>query len=289
VEISVIIPTLNAEKYIKKQLELLWSQTVKPSEILVVDSSSEDSTVDIARSLGANVYVIPREEFSHGKTRNEAARRAKGEILIFLSQDAVPYNELMIERLIAPLSGRDVVGSYGRHVPRKDSKPTEFVARLINYPDYAMQKDFSLLQSMGAKTFFFSNVCSAVKKDLLFKLGGFPEDVFVAEDFIFAAKALKQGYKVVYVPDAMVIHSHDFGPLEYFKRYYMIGKSLGRYKWVIENDRLGYEGRKILKEQLKFVVREKKFHWIPYVFVENALKYIAFKTGAKFTSTKEDN
>jgi len=289
VDISVIIPTLNAEKYIKKQLELLWSQTVKPSEILVVDSSSEDSTVDIARSLGANVYVIPREEFSHGKTRNEAARRAKGDVLIFLSQDAIPYNELMIEKLIAPLPQKDVIASYGRHVPRSDSKPTEFVARLMNYPNYGMQKDFSLLGSMGAKTFFFSNVCSAVKKDLLFKVGGFPEDVLVAEDFIFAAKALKQGYKVVYVPDAMVIHSHNFSPLEYFKRYYMIGKSLGKYRWVIENDKLGYEGRKILKEQLKFVVREKKFHWIPYIFVENAFKYIGFKTGTKLTCSKKDS
>ncbi len=287
-EVSVIIPTLNAESYIEQQLKLLWLQTVRPCEILVVDSSSKDNTVEIANALGAKVYVIPKEKFSHGKTRNEAARKAKGEVLIFLSQDAIPYNEFMIEKLLIPLSQKDVVGSYGRHVPRKDSKPTEFVARLINYPDYGMQKDFSLLQSMGAKTFFFSNVCSAVKKDLLFKLGGFPEDVLVAEDFIFAAKALKQGYKVVYVPEAMVIHSHDFSPLEYFKRYYMIGKSLGKYKWVIENDKLGYEVRWIFREQLRFVVKKKKFHWIPYIFVENTLKYIAFKTGSKFTCSKED-
>ncbi|RLB36056.1 MAG: glycosyltransferase family 2 protein, partial [Deltaproteobacteria bacterium] len=101
-KLSVIIPTLNAEKQIGLLLSKLYDQTLPPYEIIVVDSSSDDKTRAIAESAGAKVLVIPRNDFRHGRTRNEAAKRAEGDILIFLTQDALPANDEMLSHLTAP-------------------------------------------------------------------------------------------------------------------------------------------------------------------------------------------
>jgi rhamnosyltransferase len=100
--LSIIIPTYNAEGQIYRLCRNLLSQTVS-SEIIVVDSSSSDRTAEIAESAGAKVLVIPREEFDHGGTRSFAARSARGDILIFLTQDIFPAQESSMELLIRPL------------------------------------------------------------------------------------------------------------------------------------------------------------------------------------------
>jgi len=289
-KISTIILTLNASLYIKKQIQMLKKQTLSPDEIIIIDSSSTDDTCAIARNEGIEPIVIPKEKFSHGGTRNFAAKIAKGDILVFFSQDAIPYDNYVLEHLIKHLyKSDDIVASYGRHVPYQNAKPTEIVARKINYPEVFIIKDISYVSYMGAKTFFFSNVCSAIKKDILNKIGGFPEDVFMSEDTIFAAKAINSGYKIVYVPEAKVLHSHDFSPLEYFKRYYYIGRSLSNYKWIIQEDRIGKEGRKIVKSQINYILKTKQIKWLPYLFIENSLKYLGFKLGLFFPKKKKQD
>lgn len=89
-KISVIIPTLNCENVIGLLLEKLWNQTIKPLEVIVIDSESDDNTREIARKAGANVIEIKRKDFNHGGTRNLAAEHSAGDILVFLTQDALP-------------------------------------------------------------------------------------------------------------------------------------------------------------------------------------------------------
>jgi rhamnosyltransferase len=279
-KISVIILTLNASVYIDNQLKKLKEQSIVPNEILIIDSSSQDNTCDIARSHGISPIIIPREEFSHARTRNFAASIAKGDILIFFSQDAIPYNNLLIENLIKNLNkGSKIAAVYGRHIPKQEAKPTEIAARYINYPPKPIIKDLNLLPVLGAKTFFFSNVCSAIKKDIFEKLGGFYKNAHIAEDTIFAAYAIKNGYKIIYAPEAMVLHSHNYTLWQYCKRYYNIAKALSNHKWIIENNKLSKEGKKIVKEQLKYCIKNKKMHWLPYVAIENIFKFIGFKIG----------
>lgn len=280
-KISTIILTLNASKYIEEQLTKIKAQSLPAHEIIVIDSSSEDNTCALVRKHGIEPIIIKREEFSHGKTRNFAANIAKGDILIYFSQDAIPSNQFLFERLVKNLTKDEkIAATYARHIPHHNrAKPTEIISRLVNYPTYSIEKDLNLLPKMGAKTFFFSNVCSAIKKDVLSQLGGFKEDVIISEDTVFAAYAIKHGYKIVYVADAHVVHSHDFSPYDYFKRYYLIGKSLGQHKWIIENNCLKKEAGKIVKEQFKYVLKTKKINWIPYIVAENLCKYVGFKAG----------
>ena len=94
---SIIIPTYNAESYLPPLLDALKEQSVSDFELIVIDSSSADKTVEIARGHTDNVIVIPQSEFDHGGTRAKAALAANGDILLFMTQDALPYDDHTVE------------------------------------------------------------------------------------------------------------------------------------------------------------------------------------------------
>jgi len=277
--ISLIVPTFNAEKYIQNLLNKINDQTIKPDEILLIDSSSEDNTRRIAESLGTRVISIDRKNFDHGGTRNFAVKASSGEIAIFFTQDAIPANEYLIENLIKPLQDKKLALCYGRQIANKDSTPLERFARTFNYPVKPLIKGEKDIKLLGIKTFFCSNVCSAIRKKEFYEVGGFPENVIMNEDMVFAAKLIMKGYKVAYEPSAIVYHSHNYSLLNQFKRYFDIGVSLNRYRLIPDIVRAEGEGYKYLMEEIKFLLKENNACWIPYVFVETAAKYAGFRLG----------
>jgi rhamnosyltransferase len=276
--VSVIIPTLNAEKYIHKLLNSLMGQSI-PFEIIVIDSSSVDSTIKIAESLGARVITIKRNEFDHGGTRNLAVRAASGDILIFLTQDVLPANEYLIKNLIKPLQDEKIALCYGRQIAKNDSNPLERFARAFNYPDKPRIKGKEHIELLGIKTFFCSNVCSAIKKSVFKEVGEFPEKAIMNEDMVLAAKLIMRGYKVAYEPSAIVYHSHNYSLWEQFKRYFDIGVSLKQHRWILELVKTEGEGYKFMKEEIRYLCRKGKWYWIPYVFGEAAAKYAGYCLG----------
>ena len=124
-KISVIIPTLNAGASIGGLLSSLQSQDIESPEIIIIDSSSGDNTVDIAKGFGVKPIVIPKSAFNHGKTRNIAAMEAKGDILVFMTQDALPADNTLLSRLTAPLKKSGIAATFGRHIPGDDASPLE--------------------------------------------------------------------------------------------------------------------------------------------------------------------
>ncbi|MBS1233019.1 MAG: glycosyl transferase, family 2 [Nitrospirae bacterium] len=278
-DISVVIPTLNAGRLIGQLLSSLLSQDMKPLEIIVIDSSSEDNTVDIARELGVNTMVIPRTTFNHGGTRNQAALTAAGDILVFMTQDAIPLNGSLLRELTAPLQEHDIAASYARQIPRPDAPLLEIFMRQFNYPEEGAVKSMHDLKQLGIKTFFSSNVCSSMKKELFMKVGMFPETVRANEDMVITAKYIISGYKVAYVPEAMVIHSHNYSLFRQYLRYYNIGSSIRGNKWILDYAHAEGEGLKFFREQVQFVVKKHKFHLIPYIFFESIAKFLGFRLG----------
>ena len=278
-KISLIIPTLNAGSQMETLLSGVSTQDMKPYETIVIDSSSGDATVDIAQRFGAKTIVIPRQTFNHGGTRNLAAREAKGDVLVFMTQDAFPLDNGLLGNLTAPLAAHDIAGAYGRHVPRHDASPPEIFARQFNYPESSVIKSMSDLSTCGIKTFFFSNVCSAVKKEIFFRVGMFPEGVGSNEDMLLAARLILSGQKVAYVPAARVIHSHTYSLLRLFTRYYNIGSSLKSNNWVLKYARSEREGLRFLKEELRFLLSGRRYRWIPYIFLEALAKYAGYRIG----------
>jgi len=277
--ISVIIPTLNAGRLIGQLLSGLLSQDLRPGEIIVIDSSSQDNTVDIAKKTGVSTQVIPRSTFNHGKTRNQAALTAAGDTLVFMTQDAIPVNNSLLRELTAPLQEPDIAATYARQIPRPDAPLLEVFTRHFNYPEKASVKSLNDLKPLGIKTFFFSNVCSSMKRELFIKAGMFPESVRANEDMVITAKYIINGYKVAYVPEAMVIHSHNYSLLGQYRRYYNIGSSIRENRWILDYTHAEGEGMKFIQEQIQFVVKKHKLHLIPYIFLESLAKFLGFRMG----------
>lgn len=279
--LSVIIPTRNAGASIEKLINSLKTQTLKPSEIIVIDSSSEDNTIGLARKVGARVLVIERSAFDHGGTRNLGAKHANGDILVFMTQDALPLNEDTLRNLIYPLKDADIGASYARQIPKADATPVEVYTRLFNYPAEWIVKEKNSINLLGIKTFFFSNVCSAVKRDAFEKVGGFPERIIMNEDMFLAAKLINNGYKIVYEPSAMVYHSHNYSPFGQFRRYFDIGVFMSRNKWIMDVATPEGEGFRYAKGLIKYLVNNRLYVWIPYAMVDMIFRLAGYRFGLR--------
>lgn len=276
--VSVIIPTFNAGIYINGLISSLREQSIE-CEIIIINSSSSDKTNSMVNTGNTKIVTIRKEDFSHGKTRNLGVQLSKSDIAIFLTQDALPMDLQCLKKLIEPLERFRVVASFGRQIPHADSSPTEKFARLFNYPDTPAIKGLEDIPRLGIKTFFFSNVCSAIKTKEFKELGGFPENIIMFEDLIFAAKAILKGYKIAYVPDAKVWHSHNFSLVQQFRRYQDAGISLRNNAWIFEHSKANREGVEFLKRQIVYLSRNHQYQWIPYAIAESIFKLAGFWFG----------
>jgi glycosyltransferase involved in cell wall biosynthesis/GT2 family glycosyltransferase len=212
--VSVVIPVLDGERYLGELLEALRREG--PDEVLVIDSGSRDRSVEIARAGGADVLEIPATDFGHGRTRNLGAERTRGDLIAFLTQDATPApGWLAAYREAFALADR-VGAAYGPHLPRPDTSPmiarelTEFFAGFA--PDGR-----PTVQGAGDPAFLSNvNACyaRACWEEIRF------QDIPYAEDQAFGTDLLAAGWKKVYHPGAAVMHAHDYGPVDFMRRYF---------------------------------------------------------------------
>jgi len=279
--ISIIIPTYNASKQISRLLEVLINQTIKDFEIIVIDSSSTDSTSNIARSFGTNVISILKKEFDHGGTRTLAGKMAKGEYLVYLSQDALPFNKFSIEKLVIPLyQNLEISATYGRQISRNNSSTFAKFLRIQNYPENSIIKELSDKEIFGFKTIFFSDAFAAYRKSVLEKLGWFKEKLIFGEDTYMCAKMMLSGYKISYVSDAKVFHSHDYSLSDEFKRYFDIGVFHKNEDWLKkEFGNLNGEGIRYVLSELRYIFYRGEMYLIMEFFLRNILKLIGYNMG----------
>ena len=256
-KISLVIPTLDAGEEIGNLLKRLLAQTVVPNEILVVDSASTDNTVSIAKEYpGVRVLSIERKDFNHGLTRDMALREAIGDIVCFMTQDAVPANDKFVENLIAPiLSDGEIAISSGRQLPKADARRFEQLVRAFNYTDVSYVRSKADVSKLGIKTYFATDVCAAYRRSQYLELGGFGK-TNMSEDMLMAAKAINAGYKVAYAANAEVYHSHNLTLKEQYRRNYAIGVFLETNKDVVKCESEVGEGSKLVKSVSKSLISE---------------------------------
>lgn len=282
--ISLIVPTLNAEKHLPPLLDSLRSQSLMPEELIVIDSSSDDRTVAIAREFGARVISVGRSEFDHGRTRTDAAREAKGEILVYLTQDALPADGFAIEKLALPFIGDSSIGAaYGRQLPHPYATVFAEHLRLFNYPPVSMTKDIGDKERLGIKTAFLSDSFSAYRKNALEEIGWFKDDLILGEDTYAGARLLKKCYKIAYVADARVYHSHNYTAVQELKRYFDIGVFHEDEKWII--DEFGgpkAEGIEYVRTGVAYLRGKGKLYLVPEFILRTMLKYSGYKTGRNY-------
>lgn len=280
-KITIIIPTYNAQQYLEKQLEIIRNQTIKNLDIIVIDSSSQDKTVEKARSFGAKILVIPQAEFEHGGTRTYAGKLAEGEILVYLTQDSLPGNIDAIENLIMPFYKDEKIGAtYGRQLPCPDATPIAEHLRLFNYSETSYVRTLLDKEIYGIKAAFLSNSFAAYRKQALDKIGWFKGRIIIGEDMYAGANLLMSGYKLAYIADAVVYHSHNYSVRQEFERYFDIGVFHRTENLLLKTfGKPESEGVRYAISELKYLIRKRKIYLIPESVVRNAFKFIAYTLG----------
>ena len=211
--LSVCLPTWNGEADLERLLPALARQQVVGGfELVAIDSSSTDRTRELLERASASVETIPQAEFRHGPSRNRCAARARGEVLVFLSQDALPADEHFLARLAAAFDDRAVAGACARILPHPSDDP--LTARTaLELPEAAATAE---VRGAGAERPRFNDVASAIRASVFAELP-FP-DVAFGEDLAWAEAALAAGHRLAFVPDAVCWHAHAYGPREAFRR-----------------------------------------------------------------------
>lgn len=228
---TVVIPTYNGETYLEAILTAVESQQIEGTfEVLVIDSGSTDSTLEIiAAHPAVRLHQIPNSEFGHGKTRNLAAQLAAGEFVVYLTHDAIPADEFWLAEMLEPFARfPDVEAVMGRQAPRADCVPIlkyeiqrvfstqgpEFgTAIFYETPAFDRRPDYR----MPAR--FYSDVNSAARRSFLTEVIPY-QDVAYAEDQLFGQDVLAAGKSKAYASRGTVIHSNDLTYSEYKKRLF---------------------------------------------------------------------
>lgn len=262
---SIIVLTKNAGEGWERLLQRLFSQNFNGDyEVIVIDSGSSDGTVTTAQRFPVRLVQIPTHEFHHGRTRNLGAGLARGSILVYITQDALPLRDDWLQKLTANFADPSVAMVCGRQVPWENTKPPEKFFHLYNFPDFKIRIT-SHDPDYYHDNLFISDVNSALRKEV-WQQSRFSDKVVVAEDKELAKRLLDAGWTIIYDPEAAVYHAHDLTLRSVFDRYVLFGIALAQgagglprsRNWVAH--RLGY-----IFQEIKFVLSTGRWwYWLPY-------------------------
>ena len=229
--VSILIPTWNGAATLPALLASVAAQkTGVPVETVVIDSGSTDGTLDLVSGRVDRLLRVDPGRFNHGLTRNAGIAECRGDLVILLVQDAVPATTGWLAALIRPFQGDErLAGTFARQIPRPDaSTVTRYYAagyaangetpRLAAVADRGAFLALSPAERLALCT--FDNVCSCVRRAVWLK-HPFAETA-IAEDLEWARDVLLAGYRLAYVPEAAVIHSHERSARYEFKRTYLV-------------------------------------------------------------------
>ncbi len=273
-KIVTLIPIFNPQvSFTETIVPLLQKQSIS-CELILINSGHKEVVV-----TNNKVIQIPQSEFNHANTRN-LALNYEADFYLFMTQDAMPYDEFLVKNLLNAFSDPDIVVAYARQIPYENANAIEIFARTTNYPSASKVKSQEDLQTLGIKTFFCSDSCAMYRKNYFQAMGGFKKNLCTNEDMEFAARAIMDGKKIAYIAEAKVYHSHNFTCKDVWKRYRLIGKFFKDNQWILDAVN---KYSKAESTGIKQALGELKYLWsvspkdIPHSILCSLLKYIAFK------------
>jgi lipopolysaccharide/colanic/teichoic acid biosynthesis glycosyltransferase/GT2 family glycosyltransferase len=210
--ISVIIPAYNSTKTLPACLKALSRQTKQPDEVIVVDDGSSDATVELSRQAG--VYVIQQTHQGPAAARNLGVRQAQGDLILFTDSDCEP-DERWVEQLSAPFHDPEVIGAKGVYRTHQPGLVPRFVQQEYQSKYLRMAKQSNID--------FIDTYSAAYRRNIFLENDGFDPAFLALEDQEFSFRLARKGYRLVFVPQAIVYHQHDSNVGEYLSRKYYIG------------------------------------------------------------------
>jgi rhamnosyltransferase len=280
--VAVILPTWNSEAFFDSFSAPLLMQGIRPDQVLVVDSESKDRTVARARECGFRVHEIPRTEYNHGGTRALAATLCDwAEFLVYTTPDAIMERPDTLAKLLAVFEDSSIAAAYGRQLPHTNADIFARCACATNYPATSLLRTYEMRKTLGFKSIFFSDNLGAYRRSALESVGSFPRRIITAEDTIVAAKFMLAEWKIAYVADAAVYHSHNQTLSQLFRRYFDTGVMHEMEGWIREKyGEPSGDGVRFLRAEIARV-SEENVALVPMMFLRTIAKYTGYQLGRR--------
>ncbi len=284
ITVDAVIPVYRPGKELKELLEKLNDQSVPLQHIILMNTGEAPWKDEVEKRYPrCDVRLLKKEEFDHGGTRHQAAASSNADYLLFLTQDAMPKDRFLVEKLLESFSKDPAVkAAYGRQLPNASCREIEKYTRSFNYPEESKLKSKADLATLGIKTFFCSNVCAMYERAAYEELGGFPRHTIFNEDMIFAGGLIKRGYKIAYTAEAQVIHSHNYNAKEQFHRNFDLAVSQTDHPEIFAGIRSEKEGIRLVISTAKHLCKVGK-PWLLFPLVTtSAGKILGYKLGQNY-------
>ncbi len=289
-KIDVIIPTLRPQTRFLELVEGLENQSQPVHKIIVMNTEQAEfeklePVSDFLREHPAAVLThLSRAEFDHGATRNAGVGQSDAAFFVCMTQDALPADRFLLERLLCALrQGPDVAVAYARQLPEEDCNEMERYTRQFNYPKESCVKGKQDLERLGIKTFFCSNVCAMYRRDVFDSLGGFAPKTIFNEDMVYAARAVQAGYRIAYAACARVIHSHNYTAMQQFRRNFDLGVSHALHPEIFASVPPEGEGKKLVKKTAAYLWRHRPQE-LCRLAGHSAAKLAGYRLGKRYQS-----
>lgn len=276
-KVSVICPVYNGEKYLEQLVRKIRIQKkIAQIEIIMPVSKSKDKSREKAKALADISYEV--KQFNHGRTRHDAAKKASGDYLVFITQDILPFNELWLFNLVKDLN-EVTIASFSQQIAYSQHGLTEKLIREFNYPNLKRECNKKNAKANGRKNLFYSDASSAVIKNEFFNIGGYDFDVPTNEDVLFASNIVKHGKTFIYQPESKVWHSHKLSLKNTYKRYKDIGKFEKQFKNKIDLSGTNGEGKKLVIQISKELLKNYKIVELVLFGCDIVTRYFGYKLG----------
>lgn len=286
--VSIILRSYNEAWALGDTLGALQAQEYTNWELIVIDSGSTDGSTDLIRRANPrHFHQIKPSEYNPSRVMNWGMRLAEGVFGIFLNADATPQNENWLRPLVEALKEPTSAAVFGRQIARPDCKA-------VYACDY--ERCFGPRRKSANWDHFFSMVSSGIRKDI-WSRRGFLEKLQYAEDDEYTRWCKAEGFQIVYCPDSVVMHSHNYTPAQAYKRSFGDARALAA-SWESDPGYFNF-GRTVLfgtvsdlRHDLKFCTQQKRLSELPHAarirWHQRRGKLDGFKAGWKDYRTNEN-
>lgn len=276
--IDIICPLYNSKKYIENlQKSLEMQKDVDINNIRYIITNTNDNIENILDNYNCIYNKIEKKDFSHSLVREKAAFNSNADIIVFITQDVIIKDEKWLYKLVNGIINGECEATFSRQLCINNS--IEKYTREKNYPNESYIVSKKDLDKLGLRTFFFSDASGAIKRDVFVKLKGYDgKKLPISEDMYFAYKLIMNDYRIKYVADSEVIHSHKFTLKQLYKRYYDTGKFFKQNSYL---DKYGTNetGANLAKYILKRAIQDKNIK-VLFNFIPNmGARFIGMKVG----------
>ena len=295
--VDVIVPVYRPDDKFYKLLQQLKQQTWPVHRIILMNTEKKFwdefwKTREELNMENLEVHHISKAEFDHGGTRNQGVSYSEADVIVLMTDDAVPEDNHLIANLVKGFqrkgpNGEMVSSVYARQLPAPDCRIVERYTRSFNYPEESRVKTKADLAATGIKTYFCSNVCCAYDRKIFEKQGGFIRHTIFNEDMIYAAGVIQAGYAIVYEADAKVIHSHNLSPMEQFHRNFDLAVSQADHPEIFAGLPSEGEGIRLVKKTAGWLCKTGKPWLVPSLVLHSGMKYLGYRMGKRYQKLPE--